>query len=468
VTWADERYRNNGQRSEAEGVIVLDEVASFLGRYIAFPSLAAQTAVTLWVAHSHMVAEFESTPRLALLSPEPGSGKTRTLEVVELLVPSPQHVLNASTAAIFRLIDAARPTLLFDEVDAIFGRRSKDDGTEDLRGLLNAGHRRSATIPRCVGPTHKVEHFPVYAACALAGLGDLPDTLMTRSVVVRMRRRAPTEQIESFRRRVAQPEGHELRDYLAGWAETVDQACGDAWPEMPPGITDRPADVWEPLLAIADAAGGRWPTLAREACVELNQVRADTQSIGVKLLDDVHTVFGDDDHLATVTLIERLVALDESPWGDWYGKPIDSRWLAKHLKPYGITPTQIREGDSKFRGYRAGDFTDAWSRYLETSGTSGTGGTPQVSAPESVSDASHVPDVEAVHGTDPARDAPPLSRDVPDVPDVPALAGSDGEQTPLDLLEEAFGPLEPVDASPGQAANPGELGPIDRNDGTWF
>jgi hypothetical protein len=419
-----------------DGVVALDLVTSFLSAYIAFPSPAAQTAVTLWVAHCHMVDEFESTPRLALLSPEPGSGKTRTLEVIELLVPTPQHVLNASTAAIFRLIDASRPTLLFDEVDTIFARRGKDDSTEDLRGLLNAGHRRSATIPRCVGPTHKVEHFPVYAACALAGLGDLPDTLMTRSVVVRMRRRAPHERVEPFRRRVAQPGGHELRDYLAGWAGVVAQACGDAWPEMPLGITDRPADVWEPLLAIADAAGGHWPKLAREACVELNKVRADTQTIGVKLLDDIHTVF-DGEAMATATLLERLVAIDESPWGDWYGKPIDSRWLAKHLKPYGITPTQIREGDSKFRGYRAADFTDAWSRYLETSATSEATGTPQVTP----------------------------TRDVPDVPVVPDTPEEDGEQMPLDLLEREFGPLEDVEPhiAYARAQNPG-LGPLNPED----
>jgi len=389
---------------EDEGEIVLDEVTLFLGRYVAFPSAAAQTAVALWVAHAHMVHAFESTPRLALLSPEPGSGKTRVLEVVELLAPRPQHVLNASTAAIFRMIESSRPCLLFDEVDTIFGKRSKgDDSAEDLRGLLNAGHRRSATIPRCVGPTHTVQHFPVYAACALAGLGDLPDTLMTRSVVVRMRRRAPTERIESFRRRVAQPEGNTLRDALAEWAERVADVCGEAWPAMPPGVVDRPADVWEPLLAVADAAGGHWPRIAREACVELTAARAtDDTSLGVRLLGDIRSVFGSEDRLATVTVLERLVALDESPWGDWYGKPIDARWLAKHLKPYGASSRQIRMGDTNVRGYHAADLLDAWSRYLPASATRTTGATPQVTA----------------------------TRDVAAVADVAPLWGEDGEGQP--------------------------------------
>ena len=168
---------------------VLDEAEQFIARFVAFPTEAARVAVTLWAAHAHAVESFDSSPRLALLSPEPGSGKTRTLEVLDLLVPRPMHVLNASVAVTFRAVDNHQPTLLLDEVDAIFGRRTKDEN-EDLRGLLNAGHRRGAQVPRCVGPNHELKLFNVYAATALAGLGDLPDTLMSRSVVVRMRRRA--------------------------------------------------------------------------------------------------------------------------------------------------------------------------------------------------------------------------------------------------------------------------------------
>jgi hypothetical protein len=183
----------------ADGAVLLDDVHAFLTRFVAFPSPGAADAVVLWAAHAHALDAFDSTPRLALLSPEPGSGKSRTEEVLELLVCNPLHALNASTAAVFRSIEAGRPTLLFDEVDAIFGRHGKDDGAEDLRGLLNAGHRRGASIPRCVGKTQAVVRFPVFAAVALAGLGDLPDTVMSRSVIVRMRRRAPHERVASFR-----------------------------------------------------------------------------------------------------------------------------------------------------------------------------------------------------------------------------------------------------------------------------
>jgi hypothetical protein len=125
-----------------DGAALLREVEAFLKRFIAFPSEAAAVAVTLWAAHAHAVDSYDSTPRLALLSPEPGSGKTRTLECLELLTPRPMLNLNASVAAIFRTIDKARPTLLLDEADAIFTSRGRDDTNEDLRALLNSGHRR--------------------------------------------------------------------------------------------------------------------------------------------------------------------------------------------------------------------------------------------------------------------------------------------------------------------------------------
>ena len=106
------------------------------------------------------------------------------------------------------------------------------------------------------------EELPAYCAVALAGLDDLPDTLMSRSVVVRMRRRAPHELVEPFRHRLHSPDGFALRDDLSRWAGEIPEGV---WPEMPEGIEDRNADVWEALLAVADAAGGDWPS-ARPMC----------------------------------------------------------------------------------------------------------------------------------------------------------------------------------------------------------
>lgn len=368
----------------------LAAVEAFLGRFVAYPSDHARVAATLWAAHAHLMDAWESTPRLAHLSPEPGSGKTRALEVLDLLVPRPLHAVNATPAALFRKVgqEDGLPTVLFDEIDTIFGPKAKDN--EDLRGLLNAGHRRGATALRCVvrGKAVEVEEFPAYCAVALAGLGDLPDTILTRSVVIRMRRRAPGERVEPFRRRVHADEGHRLREELADWARAVEPAVAGAWPEMPDGIEDRAADLWEPLLAVADAAGGEWPDRARVAAVALVADLADRPaSLGVRLLGDLRAVFDelDAEDLSTEVLLDRLCGLDEAPWGDLRGQPLDSRGLANRLRPYTVRSHNLRvQGVGSGRvvkGYRRADLQDAWSRYLPaSSATAATAATRPVCA----------------------------------------------------------------------------------------
>jgi hypothetical protein len=242
----------------ADGAELLAEVHKFLGRFVAYPSDHAHVAHTLWIAHAHAMEAWDSTPRIAFLSAEPGSGKTRALEVSELLVPNPVEAVNVTPANLFRKVGAEEgpPTILYDEIDTVFGPKAKDN--EEIRGLLNAGHRRGAVAGRCVvrGTTVATEEIPAYCAVALAGLGWLPDTLMSRSIVIRMRRRAPSETIEPYRRRDEIGEGHELRGRLAGWAAAKGKILCAARPELPPGIEDRNADVWEALFAIADAARG--------------------------------------------------------------------------------------------------------------------------------------------------------------------------------------------------------------------
>jgi hypothetical protein len=348
---------------------LLDAVHNFLGRFVAYPSQAAHTAHTLWIAHTHLMGAWESTPRIAFLSPEPGSGKTRALEITELLVPNPVEAVNVTPAYLFRKVGdpEGAPTILFDEIDTVFGPKAKNN--EEIRGLLNAGHRRGAVAGRCVvrGRVVETEEIPAHCAVALAGLGGLPDTLLSRSVVVQMRRRAPGEQIKPYRRREQHTEGHELRDRLGAWACTVLDGARGAWPEIPDGITDRDADIWEPLLTVADAAGGYWPTTARVAAVALvADSKAATPSLGIRLLADLRTVFATHDHdtMATEAILDALNNIEEAPWGDLHGKALNARGLAQRLKPYDVTPKTVRDGDRTPKGYARADLWDAWARYL--------------------------------------------------------------------------------------------------------
>lgn len=354
----------------------LDHVHAFIGRFVSYPSPEAQTAHALWIAHAHLMDLWDSTPRLAFLSPEPGSGKSRALEVTALLVPRPVETVNATPAYLFRKVadPAGLPTLLYDEIDTVFGPKAKDN--EDVRGMLNAGHRKGAFAGRCVirGKAIETEELPAYCAVALAGLGNLPDTITTRSVIIAMRRRAPDEVVEPFRDRTQRREAVPILSALASWAETISHI---AFPVMPHGIADRDADVWEALIAVADLAGGDWPARARAAAVALVVAsKAKSPSLGIRLLADIRAVFGTADQLATAALLEALNAMEDAPWGDLKGKALESRGLARMLSRYDVKPCKLRLGVTTANGYRRADLHDTWQRYVplppQACGTSGT------------------------------------------------------------------------------------------------
>jgi hypothetical protein len=256
-------------------------------------------------------------------------------------------------------------TVLFDEVDTVFGPRTKENN-EDVRALLNAGYRRGAVVGRCVmqGSIAIPEELPAFAPVALAGLGTLPDTVLSRSIIIRMQRRAPDERVTPYRRRDHAEEGQQLCSWLASWAAAA--ASCVAVPDMPDEVIDRDADCWEALLAVADAAGGHWSDTARRCAVALVALFREEgeERLGVRLLADTRTVFGDDDQAATSAILNRLHNLDESPWADIRGKPLNDRGLAALLKPYGIKSKTIRVGSATPRGYRRADFLSAWKRYL--------------------------------------------------------------------------------------------------------
>jgi hypothetical protein len=380
--------------------LVLDDLHGWLRGYIAFPSAHATIAVTLWAAHTHLTQRFDSTPRLALLSPEKECGKTRVLELLALACAGAETLTSASAAYLFRRIGtqgAGPVTLLLDEADAIWKRGKADETAEALRSIVDAGHRKGATVGRVEmnGQSAKLVRFPVYAPAALAAIGTLPDTILSRAVVIHMRRRAPGQQVRPYRERVAAPEGEALRKQLAAWAARAAKRVGRPWPDMPPGVDDRPGDVWEPLLMVADLAGGDWPGLAREACVALVAgARDDSQTTGTRLLADLREVFGAAEALPTEAILGKLRGLDESPWGDWHGHPLSPRDLARLLRPYGVTPKVVRLGSLTPRGYRAEDLADVWHRYLAPlSATSATSATPP---------ARYVADVADVADTEPA------------------------------------------------------------------
>lgn len=389
---------------------LLEGVLAALAKYVVFRGESQSAACALWVAHTWVSDRAETTPYLAVMSPERRCGKTRLLDVLELLVRDPWRVVTPSEAVVFRKLDADHPTLLLDEVDTIYGPRAPV-AYEGLRAMLNAGHRAGTRVPRCVGEgaNLRVQDFDVYSPKALAGIGDLPDTVADRSILIRLARRAPGEPVARFRRRDAEAELADLRLALDEWAAGVSGLEGDR-PDVPNELDDRAADSWEPLLALADRSGGPWPQRARAAAVALSAGRNDDDaSFGIRLLADCRTVFGDADRLATHQLVKLLAALEESPWADFHGHQVTPRHLARLLDPYDVHPRKVRLGDATAKGYLREEFYDAWLRYL-----------PTPLRPEKVQ--------QGEHGEQHTRSPVP---DVPDVP--PAREGRGAPDGPDDL-----------------------------------
>ncbi|WP_431973979.1 DUF3631 domain-containing protein [Micromonospora haikouensis] len=418
-----------------DGAAILDALHACLTKYVILPSPEAVDAVALWIAATHAQAAWAHAPRLVIRAPEKRCGKSRLLDVVEGTCHDPLITVNASPAAVYRAIGTGQPpTLLVDEADTLFGGKNAD-ANEDLRGLLNAGHQRNRPAIRWDNNTQSLEKIPTFAMAALAGIGAMPDTIEDRAVVIRMRRRAPGEQVAPYRHRRDGPALRTLAQHLAGWLRANLTTLEAAEPPMP--VEDRAADTWEPLVAVADLAGGTWPGRARQAVTVLTAEadEAGNVSTRVRLLADVRTAFtvlGDPPAASTHDLLTALNGDDEAPWAGFGPTGLTGKRLGDLLREFGITSTTIRFPVGQAKGYTRDAFTDAWQRYCPT---------PSVpSVPTSFPQVS--PGTDCPAGTDqsvptttPGR-APGTDQSVPRTQSVPHLTrqnelGTDGTDTPV-------------------------------------
>jgi hypothetical protein len=348
---------------------LLDDVRAFVRRYVMLSDAQAD-AVALWVAHTHAFESAESTPYLEISSAEKESGKTRLLETLELIVARPWLTGRTTISALARKVDAELPTLLLDESDAALA--GDKTYVQELRGILNSGFRRGAkytvNVPTAASGWTPTD-FSVFCPKAIAGIGSLPDTIVSRSITIRLQRKRSEETVEKLRfRRVAaaaEPLRQRLEQVLPAAVEALIDIT-EAEPEMPAGLSDRAEDVWEPLLALADLAGGDWAQRARRAATELSGKRTDDEdSHRVQLLRDIRLIFKERgvDEISSTELVFALNGIEESTWGGWFhGKGLSPHALARQLKQFGIAPGRTRDGSA--RGYSRHQFEDAFSRYL--------------------------------------------------------------------------------------------------------
>jgi hypothetical protein len=373
-----------------DGSLLLDELEQVMRRFVVLPKWAAET-LALWTMHTYAYHLGHVSTYLGIESPVRRCGKTTLLGLISKLGHRTMASANISSPAVFRAIDETRPTLLIDETDMFLNKN------DELKGILNAGYtKETAFVVRVAGRRHvessslsrrssteggrlmsKVEsskengkvsrlaRFSCWCPKVIATIGRLPETLADRCILIRMQRKTADERCERLR----DFHGAELQRKCARFVLDQTEAIRVARPEIPASLNDRAADIWEPLLALADLAGGSWPAKARNAAEGLTAGAQESSPIGALLMDIlIIFVSGETGRIYSRDLTARLNEFENRPWAEIRnGKPITELWLSQQLRPYGVRPKTMRIAEGMAKGYEQQDFGEVFRRYIPRS-----------------------------------------------------------------------------------------------------
>lgn len=361
----------NGEAHE-DGAALLRDVENFISRFAVLPP-GALLPTSLLAIGTHCFDVFETFPYLALLSPEKGCGKTRATEVLEQIVAEPVRAVCISEAALFRLVQEKKPTLILDEAEGLTG---KGERVEALRSLLNAGNRVGAQVPRCVGNSHELRFFSVFCPKIVCAIRVCPETVKDRAIVVPMQRKKSGERVERFILRRVRPEGARLRERIHAFAQAGREAIKQAYEKLDVDfLTDRELENFEPLLAILAVTDPSRLLELRQSAELLAAAKTDAaqeDSLTLRLLADIRTVWAESEpKIFSAELLERLKHVEDGPWAS--DERFDARKLSRFLRPFGVTPQTIQIGKDNKKGYYREHVGAAFDRYLGTqpSGPSG-------------------------------------------------------------------------------------------------
>ena len=442
---------------------LLNRMTAWIDRYSVHLSEHEARVLALWAAHTWAVMGFYTTPRLIISSATKGSGKTRQLELLENLVCVPKLTADTTPAVLFRTVEKGHeqgrpPTILFDEADATFNEFG--GGKQDqLRGIANSGYKQGGTVERCVGNDNEVKTFHTFAPVAFAGIaGNMPDTIVSRAITVEMRKRKRGEPVDPYNTRRARRETEPFRAWLELWSAdpAVTEYLEQVETQLPDGVEDRAAEIWEPLITIADLADEQWGVWAREACVYfLGRPSMEDKPRNIRLLEDIRTVMDGRESIPTVDLCVLLNGLEGAEWGMTPGgiQPYD---LSRTLRPFGVAPVGIRMGSGKTprgytihptmqRGTEQVGLQDAWDRHLSPVVTAEPCNTrnSRNSAGRDVADMEAVAPPEVQHDTEGATRSEAVTCNVAPVAPVADSADTDALETLQAMI--------PGDATPAKA-----------------
>jgi hypothetical protein len=400
------------------GPQVLDEVRETMTAYT-YMGDHESVATTLWAANTYLYDAFGVCPLLEAASPTKRCGKTSLVIVVSKLSRHSLLASNCSASSLFRSVEAWHPTLLIDEADTFAAM------SEELRGMVDSGHTKdTAFVLRSEGDANEPRLFSTWAPKMVAAIGHLPGTVEDRSIRIFLRRMPAGVRVEdAFDPDAVRARCTPVRRRLARWAADVERDVRTISPQRVRSVEQRNWNNWKPLLTIAEAAGGHWPELAREAARALCGETEGEEDYAA-LLGAVRKVFDGQVEMSTIDLARGIAQLPDSFRADWWGNDIVTairdpftadaiykkrgQRVARDLRDFA-QPVQLWIDGKKVRGYRREDLREAMDTYAPVdppeNGRDGSNGRPQVDDVAS-DQGSTVPSVPTV-STDPPGAYPP-------------------------------------------------------------
>jgi hypothetical protein len=359
-----------------DGAWLLDALVRELERFLVFPKWAAAT-IALWILHTYAFRLREVTTYMGIESPERECGKSTLVTVLSKFVDRAAISSNISPSAFFHVIEELQPTLFIDESDTNLR------GKHDLLGILNAGYTKATAFvwrmaydrapeeddgqeaETGAGKSGRAVRFSCWCPKAIASIGHLPSTLASRCIVFQMQRKMEQELCE----RLKALDGTDLQRMCVRFVLDHGVEIAKAEPEIPVGLSNRAADIWEPLFVLGDLAGGHWPVTARQAAIGLTARSQEESPVGALLLDIYMSFVGQNrERMFSREVVQALMAYEGRPWVDLTrGKLMSEQWLAKQLAPYGIKPKNMRIGDALAKGYVLADLMETFRRYIPKS-----------------------------------------------------------------------------------------------------
>jgi putative DNA primase/helicase len=353
---------------QAQPAEVLDCIESFIREYLVCDDHQL-TILTLWASYTWCFPSFLTAPYLDIRSPEPQSGKSVCLLLLDWLCRSPLLLSGAAPSPLFSRLLAGRSvteiengehpnlpfTILLDDCHHSFGPSER----QPLVALLNSGSDATSRFA-------DDDDYCVYGPKAFAGNFSLPRSLASRCIPIVLRRRKASDPVKRFVPDDVETITKSFQSWLENWAEENSARLAEnrnVPVQLPPALTPRQQQCAEPLIRIANLIAGPWPAKARAALSAVFGLAECSDS--VQVLKDLRVLFcnnNNPEQLPTRDLLSFLCSLENRPWGSWGSK--SGQRLASLLHPLGISSRDIRVGEDSLKGYRLQDLQDAWERYV--------------------------------------------------------------------------------------------------------